>query len=222
MSEAPPNRRHCLQARAVRTFRGATALAIVLGLTAAAGAPGSSAEPGAAIADLAGQLLVATPEMPDPRFARTVIYMVRHDAGGAQGFVVNRPVGEIPVAVLLDQMGMDKTGAEGSVRLHAGGPVESRRFFVLHTADYSAEDTIPAGNGFALSFQPDILRALVQGKGPRRTLFVLGYAGWGPGQLEAEIKAGGWVRASADEALVFDGDSEKKWERAIARRKIDL
>jgi putative transcriptional regulator len=181
---------------------------------------GGSAQP--RVGPLTGELLVATPEMPDPRFARTVIYMVRHDASGAQGVVLNRPLGEIPLAVLMEQLGMDKRGATGSIRLHSGGPVEGRRMLVLHTTEYSAESTMAVKDGIALTWEPEILSAIAQGKGPRRILFALGYAGWGPGQLEAEMKAGGWVRASTDQALVFDEDYETKWDRATARRKIDL
>ncbi len=191
-------------------------------LAAIAVTPGHSAEPRSSPGDLTGQLLVATPEMPDPRFARAVIYMVRHDANGAQGLVVNRPLREIPLAVLLEQMGMEGKGVQEMVRLHAGGPVEAFRILVLHTTEYMGEGTLPVKDGIAITWEPDILRAIAQGKGPRRTLFALGYAGWAPGQLEAEMKAGAWVRASADEALVFDGNYDTKWDRAMARRKIDL
>jgi len=117
---------------------------------------------------------------------------------------------------------MEGKGVQGTVRLHAGGPVEALRVFVLHTAEYMVEGTLPVKDGIALTFQPDILRAIVEGKGPRRTFFALGYAGWAPGQLEAEMKAGGWVRASADEALVFDSDYDSKWDRAMTRRRVDL
>ena|SRR5262245_63352111 len=189
---------------------------------ATAATPGHSAESSQQAPDLTGQLLVATPEMPDPRFARTVIYMIHHDASGAQGVVVNRPLREMPLAVLLEQMGMESTGVQDTVRLHAGGPVDTLRILVLHTAGYASDGTLAVRNGIAVTWEPDILRAIAQGKGPRRTLFAIGYAGWAPGQLEAEMKTGAWVRASADEALVFDGGYETKWDRAMARRKIDL
>ncbi len=201
----------------------ATAIALgALALAAIGVTPGRAAERRAVSASLTGQLLVATPEMQDPRFAHTVIYMVRHDANGAQGLVVNRPLRELPLALLLEQMGMERKGVEGTVRLHSGGPVESLRIFVLHTADYAGEGTLSIKDGIALTWEPEILRAIAQGKGPRRALFALGYAGWAPGQLEAEMKAGAWVRASADEALVFDSDYDSKWARATARGKIDL
>jgi putative transcriptional regulator len=194
-----------------------SALALLAGAT-----PGLPAEPRPRIRSLAGELLVATAEMRDPRFGETVIYMVRHDASGAMGLVLNRPLGEVPLASLLEQMEMDSTAAMGMIRLHSGGPVESLRLFVLHTSDYKGDGTIAVKGGFSVSVEPDILEAIAGGKGPRRKLFVVGYAGWAPGQLEAEIEAGAWVRASADEATLFDGDYDKKWERALARRKIDL
>jgi putative transcriptional regulator len=195
----------------------AAALTVVVALTAVV----SSSQPRAA-ASLTGQLLVATPEMQDPRFARTVLYMLHHDASGAEGLVLNRPLGDLPFATLLQQMKMDSAGATGSVRLHAGGPVEPVRIFVLHTAEYAAEGTRVIKDGIALTQQPVILSAIAQGKGPRRTFFALGDAGWAPGQLEAEMKAGAWVRAAADQAIVFDTEDERKWERAMERRRIDL
>jgi len=197
-------------------------LAAVAALAAAAAAPGFSAEPRNAAPSLAGQLLVATEEMPDPRFARTVIYMVRHDATGAQGFVLNRPLREVPLAVLLQSVGLEGKDAQGSVRLLTGGPVDALSVFVLHTSDYSNDTTRLIKDGIALSWNADVLLALSGDKRPRRSLLALGYAGWAPGQLEKELKAGGWVKAAADEALVFDSEFATKWDRAMARRRIDL
>jgi putative transcriptional regulator len=197
-------------------------VALLCFATVAFAATGHSAEPRSQAVDLTGQLLVATSEMPDPRFAHTVIYMIHHDATGAQGVVLNRPLREIPLAMLLDQMGMESKGVQETIRLYAGGPVDTLRVLVLHTAGYKSEGTLEVRNGIAVTWEPEILRAIAQGKGPRRTLFALGYAGWAPGQLEAEMKNGAWARATADEALVFDSDDGSKWDRAMARRKIDL
>jgi putative transcriptional regulator len=180
------------------------------------------ASPGPRMRSLAGELLVASPEMRDPRFGRTVIYMVSHDASGAQGFIVNRPLGEILLATLLERMRMDGSTASGKVRLHGGGPVESLRFFALHTSDYTSAGSTVIKDGVSVTSDPGILLAVAAGKGPRRLRLVLGYAGWGPGQLEAEMDAGAWIRAAADEGLLFDEDYDKKWERAQARQKIDL
>ena len=194
-----------------------SALALLTG-----GIPGRPANPAPRVRSLAGELLVASPEMRDPRFARTVIYMISHDAAGAQGFVVNRPLGEILLGRLLEQMQMDGSSASGKVRLHGGGPVESLRMFALHTSDYTSAHSAVVKDGVSVTSDPAILLAVAAGKGPRRLRLVLGYAGWAPGQLEAEMEAGAWIRAAADESLIFDEDYDKKWDKAQARQKIDL
>jgi putative transcriptional regulator len=194
-----------------------SALALLTG-----GIPGRPANPAPRVRSLAGELLVASPEMRDPRFARTVIYMISHDAAGAQGFVVNRPLGEIVLGRLLEQMQMDGSSASGKVRLHGGGPVESLRMFALHTSDYTSAHSAVVKDGVSVTSDPGILLAVAAGKGPRRLRLVLGYAGWAPGQLEAEMEAGAWIRAAADESLIFDEDYDKKWDKAQARQKIDL
>ena len=194
-----------------------SALALLTG-----GIPGRPANPAPRVRSLAGELLVASPEMRDPRFARTVIYMISHDAAGAQGFVVNRPLGEILLGRLLEQMQMDGSSASGKVRLHGGGPVESLRMFALHTSDYTSAQSAVVKDGVSVTSDPAILLAVAAGKGPRRLRLVLGYAGWAPGQLEAEMEAGAWIRAAADESLIFDEDYDKKWDKAQARQKIDL
>ncbi len=195
---------------------GAIAGMLVLGLPAT----GADAPPKTGV--LTGQLLVATDELRDPRFVRTVVFMVRHDAGGAMGLVVNRPLGEVPLAALLERLGMEGKAVGGEMRVHYGGPVEATRGFVLHTSEYVTEGTQVVDDGIAITAQPEIFRAIGSGAGPRRALFALGYAGWAPGQLEAEIAGGAWITVPADEALVFDENSEKKWNRAMARRRIDL
>ncbi|MBI2527935.1 MAG: YqgE/AlgH family protein [Candidatus Rokubacteria bacterium] len=171
---------------------------------------------------LVGQLLVAAPGMRDPRFARTVIVIVRHDATGAMGVTVNRSIGRTPLAELLQRLGVDPAGVSGSIRVHWGGPVDRARGFVLHTTDYTDEGTIAAGPRFALTASLEVLRRIGLGRGPRRTLFVLGYAGWAPGQLEAERERGDWVVAPPDDEVVFDDNHAGKWERALAQQKIDL
>ncbi|MGH7262937.1 MAG: YqgE/AlgH family protein [Candidatus Rokuibacteriota bacterium] len=172
--------------------------------------------------ELTGQLLVATPILPDPRFMRTVIYMVRHDETGAMGLVLNRPMSEIPLARLLDQLGIQSEGVNETIRFHYGGPVQRERGLVLHTADYRGKSTQLIQDGVALTWEPEIFRALATGAGPRRRLFALGYSGWGAGQLESEMRAGHWVAVPADEELLFDDDYDGKWSRAMARLKINL
>lgn len=172
-------------------------------------------------ASVAGQLLVATPEMPDPRFAQTVIYMIEHDASGAMGVVINQTLGEIPIGKLLDGLGLDGDGARGSVRLHRGGPVNAASGLVLHSPDYVADGTVVVDHGLALTARPEIVADIASGTGPRHSLVAFGYAGWGPGQLESEIAAGAWITIPSDDALVFD-DDDGKWRRAMARWGIDL
>lgn len=171
---------------------------------------------------LAGQLLVATDGLRDPRFVRTVIYMVRHDPAGALGLVVNRPLGETPLSRLLDRLGLSGEGVSGTLRLHYGGPVEPKRGFVLHTAEWTGEDSRVVQGGVAFTTDPAIFEAVARGAGPRRLLVALGYAGWSPGQLEGEIEGGAWITVNADEGLIFDEDAATKWDRAMARRKITL
>ena len=171
---------------------------------------------------LAGQLLVATQEMKDPHFAETVIYIVRHNEDGAMGVVVNRPVARGSISDLLKGLGVDSEGASGEITLHYGGPVEPGEGFVLHSKDYVSDGTIVVQDGFSLTANIEILRAISHGKGPRHSLVVMGYAGWAPGQLEAEIRAKAWFLIPAEEALIFDEDAEAKWDKARAKRRIKI
>jgi putative transcriptional regulator len=171
---------------------------------------------------LTGQFLVATPEMRDPNFSRTVIYMVKHDEDGATGLVVNRPIAKGPIEDLLKSLRMESEGAGGEIILHYGGPVEPGKGFVLHTDDYTVESTTVVEKGVALTADVEILRAISLGKGPRQSLFLLGYAGWAPGQLEAELKANAWFTIPAEADLIFSVGAERKWERALDKRKITL
>lgn len=173
-------------------------------------------------ASLAGQLLVASPDIEDPRFRRTVILVVRHNKDGALGITLNRPVGEISLASLLKSLGEKDPAARGNVRVFAGGPVQSGAVFVIHSTDYSRAE-INAINGLlAATSSKEILRDIGQNKGPQKTLIALGYAGWGPGQLEAEIARHDWETAVADAALVFDEKRERLWDVAMERRLHDL
>ncbi len=171
---------------------------------------------------LAGRLLVATDTLRDPRFARTVIYMVRHTAGGALGLVVNMPIGDAPFERALEPFGLEVPPGSGKVRVYYGGPVEMQRGFVLHTPDWTGEGTLVIDTHFALSEDPKVLQAMARGGGPRRALFCLGYAGWAPGQLDTEVGTGAWGIAPADERLVFDEDPKVKWIEATTRRLLDL
>ncbi|PYM20407.1 MAG: hypothetical protein DMD81_02010 [Candidatus Rokuibacteriota bacterium] len=133
---------------------------------------------------LAGQLLVALDDLRDPRFFHTVILMIRHGRDGAMGLVVNRPLGEVPATELLASLGMQDDAARGNIRVHYGGPVEPGRGFVLHTTDRMVAASQRVADGVALTVAPEMLHALARRTGPRRSLFIVGYAGWAPGQLE--------------------------------------
>lgn len=169
-----------------------------------------------------GQLVVAVPHMPDPRFAQSVIYMVEHDSRGAFGLIVNRPVGVGSMGKFLQGFGLPAPDDAGDVLLHYGGPVDPGRLFVLHSRDWDSSNTLILGGPLAVTTHPDVLKALAAGNGPRRSLVILGYAGWGPGQLEYEISRGDWVSAPADPDIIFDDDATTKWERASAVAGISL
>ena len=169
---------------------------------------------------LAGQFLIATPEMGDPRFAETIIYMINNDERGAMGLVINSPVAKGPLADLFKALGREPKPTEKTVILHYGGPVEPDRLYVLHSSEYSGKGTSVVGPGVAVSGDPAVLEDIAQGKGPRQSLLIFGYAGWAPGQLESEINAGAWFSIPADPALIFDSNAETKWQRAMAKRKV--
>ena len=171
---------------------------------------------------LAGQLLVATPQMSDPRFRQTVILMVKHNKDGAFGIVLNRPLGEMPVAKLLDSLGIDSKGADGQVRLFAGGPVEPEVGFIVHSTDYHRADTTDIDGRVAMTADPQVLRDIGGRKGPRQSLVAFGYAGWGPRQLEGELSLGAWFTMPEDPKLVFDTDRDKLWDEAMKHHTISL
>ncbi len=170
---------------------------------------------------MSGQLLVAMPSMQDNRFARTVIYMCAHNAEGAMGLVINRLAGAVTLPDLLQQLGIDTPKSGTDTRIHFGGPVETGRGFVLHSGEYRHESTLEIDDQVALTATVDILQDIAKGCGPRRSLLALGYAGWGPGQLDTEIHANGWLHVAPDEELVFDADLDSKWDRAIAKLGFD-
>ncbi|HEV7367789.1 YqgE/AlgH family protein [Arenibaculum sp.] len=166
---------------------------------------------------LTGQLLIAMPNMPDPRFSRAVIYVCAHTEEGAMGLVVNRLFDAINFPDLLEQLGIEAGVSARDRPVYFGGPVEPARGFVLHSADFVRDGTLLVDEEVAVTATVDILRAIAEDAGPRRSLLALGYAGWGPGQLDAEIQANGWLHVTADQSLLFDGDIETKWDRAIAK-----
>ncbi len=171
---------------------------------------------------LKGQLLIATPAMRDPRFDHAVILMVRHDRDGAMGIVINRPLGEKPLAELLAAFGAKDTPATGNVRVFLGGPVQLEAGFVVHSTDYRRPETLDVDARFAATSSREVLRDIANKAGPMKSLIAFGYAGWAPGQLEGELAHNVWYTAPADPGLVFDDDRDKVWEHATARRTQDL
>ena len=171
---------------------------------------------------LVGKLLVAAPKMDDPRFAKTVIYMVKHNPSGAFGLIINRAFGAGSMKEFLKGFDIDASAVEGDIRLHYGGPVSPAVGFVLHTADFNGPDTQVVNDKMALTTEKSVLKAIAEGQGPRRRLFAFGYAGWGAGQLEGEIARGDWFNVPADEQLIFDEDLKTKWSRASDKVRVRL
>ncbi len=170
---------------------------------------------------LGGQMLIAMPTMLDPRFQRTVLYVCSHNADGAMGLVVNRAFASITFSDLLNQLGIASGDIVADRQVHFGGPVESGRGFVLHSTDFLRSDTMLVSGGIGVTGTLDILRAIAEGHGPSQSLFALGYAGWGPGQLDDEIRSNGWLSAPAEKAILFDTTLDDKWERALERLGIN-
>jgi putative transcriptional regulator len=177
---------------------------------------------------LDGQLLIAMPSMTDPRFHRAVIYMCAHSAEGAMGLIINQRAPNITLPRLLEQLEIAPSGSRpisvqaGAMAVHVGGPVETSRGFVLHSSDYFAADsTLPINEGVCLTATIDILKAIAKGSGPDKAILALGYAGWAGGQLEREIQSNGWLNCPADPDIVFDGDINTKYSRALDSLGID-
>ena len=170
------------------------------------------------MSSLTGQLLVAMPQMQDPRFARSVVYMCAHsEEAGAMGLVVNKTIDGLTLDELCSHLNLEPARVNESRAVHFGGPVDPGRGFVLHSADYREEATLEIDGGFRMTATIDILRAISRGAGPRQNLLALGYAGWAPGQLDAEIQANGWLSVAADSELVFDDADDSKWQRALKK-----
>jgi len=178
---------------------------------------------------LDGQMLIATPTMSDDRFSRSVIYVCAHSSEGAMGIVVNQPAANIKFPDLLVQLDvipekdLIEIKSHDEIRVLKGGPVETGRGFVLHSADFFIENsTLPIDDGICLTATLDILKAIAKGEGPEKSVLALGYAGWAPGQLESEIQRNGWLHCPADPELIFGADTERKYVKALGKIGIDL
>ncbi len=171
---------------------------------------------------LEGKLLIALPGMSDPRFEKSVIFMCAHSVEGAMGIMINRPIEGLRFHELMTKLELEVVPGSPDTPVLFGGPVETGRGFVLHSGDYeSADATLPVSEDISLTATIDILRAIGQGKGPSKALFALGYAGWGPGQIEDEIRANGWIHCDTDTALLFDAELDSKWASALRKLGID-
>jgi len=173
--------------------------------------------------DLTGKLLIAMPDMGDLRFEHAVVFICSHSDEGAMGLIVNKPAADVRLSDLLDQLDIKPDRPErGQLPVYFGGPVETARGFVLHSADYDANlHSMAVASGFKMTATLDILEDIATGRGPDRALMMLGYAGWGPGQLESEIAMNGWLTADASPDLVFGGADDGKWEAALKTLGVD-
>jgi len=171
---------------------------------------------------LAGQLLVATPDLIDPNFSKSVVLMIEHDSGGAFGLIINRLYGTGPLKDLILGLGFDAETAEGDVSVRFGGPVERGQVFIVHGSDYEITDTIKISSGVSVTNHSQIIMDMATGDGPQDRMVVLGYAGWGAGQLDSEFARGDWVSRSVDRDIVFLRDIDAIWERARARAGVPL
>lgn len=171
---------------------------------------------------LDGQLLIAMPGMRDPRFHRTVVYLCAHSSDGAMGLIVNKPAETLKVSDLYERLDIAYDDDDASETVRFGGPVETGRGFVLHSSDYYApEATLQVDTEVSMTATLEILHLMAAGHGPHRRMVALGYAGWAPGQLEGELQANGWLLCAPDRGLLFDGDNDAKWDRAMAKLGID-
>lgn len=171
---------------------------------------------------LEGRLLVATPGVIGPLFQQSVIYLFAHNAGGAMGVVINKPLEGVHYTSLFAQVGIELTPESKPISIYHGGPVEESRGFVIHSCEYESKDSVVQENAISVTGSAGILRDLAAGKGPDRSLLCIGYAGWAAGQLEAEIEANSWITVPASPKLIFDTPDEHKWTLAAKALGVDM
>ena len=171
---------------------------------------------------LSGHLLVAAVNMPDYRFMGTVIYIYEHSEMGALGLVINRPMAWVPAAAIAEQFEIDVEAKDSNVQIFWGGPVEMSRGFVLHSADYVNDASKVVADGLVLTADKAILGAIMEGKGPVHSVFALGYAGWGPGQLERELFREDWLTLPTEPEFIFSEDPERMWKEAHDLYSVEL
>ncbi|NBX66846.1 MAG: DUF179 domain-containing protein [Proteobacteria bacterium] len=170
---------------------------------------------------LGGKLLIAGPDMSDPRFRKSVVFLCAHDAGGAMGIVINHELPDVPLSLLLTQLSMKPADGFADFPVLQGGPVETARGLLLHSGDFCKSESIRIDASFIVTGTIEALREIVSGTGPADKLFALGYAGWGPDQLEGEIAQNAWHVVDADPDLVFHTPAALKWEKALKKLGVD-
>ena len=170
---------------------------------------------------LTGQLLIAMPSLRDENFAQTVICICAHSQDGAMGIVLNKPLRRLTFDALLKQLGVAPIPPARNIRMLSGGPVDGGRGFVLHSGEWSTEGSLSVDDQTRLTSSVEVLKAIAGGGGPRECVLALGYASWGPGQLEEEITANTWLSVTPDETLLYDTRPELAWRSALAKLKVD-
>lgn len=174
------------------------------------------------VTNLTGKMLIAMPVMGDDRFARSVVYICAYSDEGAMGLIVNKPSPDIRFSNLLEQLEIETGPEVRKIRIHMGGPVERARGFILHSTDYkSAEGTMEVDDHISMTATMDVVEEIAQGAGPTQAMMALGYAGWGPGQLESEIAQNGWLVCDVDEDIVFGRANDHKWTAALKGMGVD-
>jgi putative transcriptional regulator len=170
---------------------------------------------------LTGQILIAMPQMGDPRFNQSVIFLCAHTADGAMGIIVNRPLNKPNFADLLKQLDIEPSPPSRKIGLCTGGPVDHNRGFVLHSTDWASDGSMDVDGEHMLTSSLDILKAIAEGGGPRQCILALGYAGWDAGQLDEEFLQNTWLNAPADDQILFDGAHDTKWQRALSKLRVN-
>jgi len=170
---------------------------------------------------LTGQILIAMPQMGDPRFSQSVIFLCAHTADGAMGIIVNRPLNKPDFSDLLKQLEIEPHPPARRIALGTGGPVDNNRGFVLHSTDWATEGSMDVDGEHMLTSSLDILKAIAEGGGPKQCFLALGYAGWDAGQLDEEFLQNAWLNAPADDQILFDSANETKWQRAMAKLRVN-
>jgi len=171
--------------------------------------------------NLTGKIIVSMPSLQDERFFKTVIYMCAHSSEGSMGIIINKKIDYDLYPDLLEQLGIDKPLDNKKLFIRYGGPIESGRGFVLHSDDILRQETLNIDKGVALTSTSEFFDDLAKGKGPKNSILALGYAGWGPGQLENEIIQNSWISLSVDTSFLFDEEVSHKWSQAYKIMGVD-